>query len=132
MYPIESVTDEYRHALARLAATIPSFVALLIDHRPAALRGRTLREIMPLAERRPERLLALLRRWETNPVAAMSRVPPSLAFAALGQGRAVGLMSPEREARLLTELLALWALRTTLDTSAICADQTLPEFRRAS
>ena len=47
---------------------------------------------------------------------------PSLVFAIIWQARADGKISPEGESRLLADLLAQWALRSTLDTSEICED----------
>ena len=123
LYPVDAVTDEHRRTLAGLEATMPEFVALLVGHRPAALRGRSLGEVLPLAGRRPERLLARYATWLRGP-AAMANAPPSLVFAVLGQARAAGRLSPQREGRVLGNLLTHWALRSTLDISAICADQS--------
>jgi hypothetical protein len=132
LYPIEHVTASYGRTLEHLAASIPEFVELLVAHRPSALRGRSLRELMPTAERRPERLRALWEQWRRSPIGPMSRVAPSLAFAVIGQARATGAISATNEARLLSELLTLWALRSTLDISAICAERTAPALRRVS
>jgi len=129
LYPPDAVTDAHRRTLERLEAAMPAFVALLVDHRPPALRGRSLREALSLAERRPERLLAGYRAWRGAP-AALGTAPPSLVFAALGPARAAGRLSPERESRLVGNLLTHWALRSTLDISAICADRTLTLARR--
>ena len=132
LYPLESVTDEHRRTLERLVATMPAVAHLLARHRPAALRGRAVSDVLPLPERRPEQLLAHYRRWQRTPIASMSQVAPSLAFAVVGQARAAGLLTPEAEARLLAELLNAWALRSTLDISAICAERTVPVLRRVS
>jgi hypothetical protein len=48
----------------------------------------------------------------------MRNASPSLAFAALGQARASGLITPEEESRKLGELITYWALKSTLDTGA--------------
>lgn len=132
LYPIDSVTDDYRRTLEGLVRSMPQFVNLLVDFRPKALRGWSLAEAMPLAERRPEQLLALLQRLRRLPTAGWVNVPPTLAFAVVGQGRAAGLIEPETEGRLLSELLTLWALRSTLDVTAICANPTVPALSRAS
>ena len=55
---------------------------------------------------------ALLRRfsdWEADP-SRMALAPPTLAFAVLGQARASGRLSPERESRLLRRLITSWAV----------------------
>jgi hypothetical protein len=63
----------------------------------------------------------------------MAQAPPSLVFATLGQARAADRLHPELESRVLGNLLTHWALRSTLDTSANCADQFRPLARlRAS
>lgn len=123
LYPVDSVTDAHRRTLAGLEATMPEFVDQLLGHRPPSLRGRGLGEVLARDGRRPERLLARYAGWRRRP-AAIATAPPSLAFAVLGQARAAGRLSPERESRLLGNLLTHWALRSTLDISAICADQS--------
>jgi hypothetical protein len=70
-----------------------------------------------------QQLVANYRRWQRTPIVSMSTVAPSLAFAVIGQARAAGALTPEAEARLLTELLNIWAFRSTLDISALCAEQ---------
>jgi hypothetical protein len=122
LYPTDRVGPAYRRTLAGLERTIAPFVDLLVDHRPPALQGRSLAEVLSQAERRPERLLANFASWRRRP-ASMAQAPPSLVFATLGQARAADRLHPELESRVLGNLLTHWALRSTLDTSAICADQ---------
>ena len=119
-YPIADLDAERRDLLARLEASLPEFVAALTDHRPSALRGRSLREAMKIEERTPARLGALFGAWSMAP-SKMYRAPPSLVFAVLGQARADGGLSPEDESDLLAKLLTFWAMRSTLDSSAYCA-----------
>ena len=119
-YPIGELDDERKNLLARLQASIPEFVALLIGHRPKALRGRSLLEAMNVEQRTPGRLAALFGAWSKAP-RQMYRAPPSLVFAVLGQAKADGGLSPEGESDLLAKLLTFWAMRSTLDTSAYCA-----------
>ena len=75
---------------------------------------------MPLTERNPSRLAELHRAWLRDRP-ALREAPPSLAFAVLGQGRALGELSPERESRVVGNLLTYWALRSTLDITEVCA-----------
>jgi hypothetical protein len=49
----------------------------------------------------------------------MRRAPPSLAFAAIGQARADGEITPEAESRTLSELLRFWALKDALKVADI-------------
>jgi hypothetical protein len=51
----------------------------------------------------------------------MYRAPPTLVFAVIGQARADGQLTPEEESTVLGKLLTHWALRTTLNVSAVCA-----------
>jgi len=77
-------------------------------------------------QRTPSRLAALFDAWNKTPP-QMYRAPPSLVFAALGQAKADGGLSPEDESDLLAKLLTFWAMRSTLDTSAYCA--AIPKSR---
>ena len=122
-YPVEDVAPEMRTTIAALIHTMPAFVHLLTTHRPPALVGASLAEVMPLAERSPARLLALWDGWLEDPE-QMRRAAPSLAFAVLGQARASGRITPERETELLGRLIVHWAVRSALDTAAMTAQAT--------
>ena len=118
-YPLDSLDDSTRRTLEMLDATMRAVVALIAQHRPALLRGRTLADVMPLSERAPTHLRALRARWR-NGAAGWRAARPTLAFAVIGQARADRAISPEREARLLGDLLTHWALRSTIDASEAC------------
>jgi hypothetical protein len=126
LYPIDTLEKREKATLAALEAGIPEFVQMLVNFRPPSLRGRSLREVMPLAERHPSRLTRYYRDWKVAP-AKMRTAPPSLVFAVIGQARADGNISPEAESKLLADLLSYWAMRSALDSSAICA--TTPRVR---
>ncbi len=112
--------DRARHTLLRrLEATIPAFVALLVNHRPRSLRGRSLIEVLDVRRRQPARLSTLYRNWLTAPW-RMYRTAPALVFAVLSQARADGRLTPEDESQLLTKLLTHWAIRSSLLTSESC------------
>jgi hypothetical protein len=119
-YPIADLDDERKSLLARLEASLPEFVSVLINHRPKVLRDRSLLEAMNIQQRTPSRLVALFGAWSNAP-RQMYRAPPSLVFAVLGQAKADGGLSPEDESDLLAKLLTFWAMRSTLDSSAYCA-----------
>ena len=85
-YPVAGLDDERKNLLARLQASIPEFVAVLINHRPKALRGRSLTEAMNVAPRAPGRLAALFSAWNRAP-RQMYRAPPSLTCSRLKGGR---------------------------------------------
>jgi hypothetical protein len=122
-YPLTGLGSDKRQLLTTIEANIPDFVALLVNHRPASLAGKMLSEVLAAADRQPEYLRAAYAAWQARP-GEMRRARPSLVFAAIGQARADGRLVPEVESRLLAELLTYWAMRNTLDTSAICAGQT--------
>jgi hypothetical protein len=120
LYPERGLDNERRQILRELRATIPAFVELLAAYRPRSLRGRSLRDVLPLAERRPAQLVSLERSWGGE-LGRMQNQPPSLVLAVLGQARARGALTPEEESRLVARLLSYWALRSTLDLSEACA-----------
>lgn len=119
-YPVHGLDPARLKLLTQLQASMPGFVALLVNHRPKALRGHTLVEVLDVPARQPARLTSLYRVWSRTPK-AMYRAPPSLVFAVIGQARADGQVSPEEESQLLAKLLTHWALTSTLDTSLTCA-----------
>jgi hypothetical protein len=120
LYPLADVPVAQRQAISEVVEQVPAFARLLLDHRPASLRGRALREQLYLADRRAEPLARQFDAWRRRPADAY-RVPPTLAFAFIGQARANGRLAPEPESRLLGDLLTHWAVRSSLDVSALCA-----------
>jgi hypothetical protein len=120
-YPPQGVDAARAQLLGRLRATMPAFVALLVQHRPHSLRGRRLVDVLATSERQPAHLARLYRDWCDAP-AAMYRAAPSLVFAVIGQARADGRASPEVESELLARLLTHWALEGTLKGASQCAN----------
>ena len=116
LYPKTGLTADKQAFLARIEAGIPAFIDVLIGHRPNALRGRSLAEVMALEQRQPERLQALYQQWQASS-ASLYRTPPTLVFAAIGQAKADGKISPEQESRMLGKLLTQWALRSAFDSA---------------
>ena len=122
-YPSIGLDPQRRDTFAKLQATLPGLVALLVHHRPRTLRGRSLVEALEVQNRQPAKLGTLYRAWSREPF-RMYRAPPTLVFAVIGQARADGRMSPEQESAILAKLLTHWALRSTLDVSAACSIQS--------
>lgn len=118
-YPIKGLDHDRRQLFARLERTIPALVAILLNHRPPGLRGDSLFEALDLDELMPGRLRTLLHRWRSTPQ-NMYRVRPIVAFAAIGQGRADGTISPEEESAVIGKLLSFWALQSTLQAAGRC------------
>jgi hypothetical protein len=125
LYPLDSLDPERRELLALLQDSMPGLVTLIVNHRPKALRGRSLAEVLGVSSRQPVRLAALFTAWNRAPE-QMYRASPSLVFAVLGQASADGQLTPEDESALLAKLLTHWALRSTLDASSACAPAATP------
>jgi hypothetical protein len=119
-YPPKNLDPHLGDTIARLERTLPALVMLLIHHRPAALQGRSLIEVLDLQELRPAQLRSQLQHWRSEPQ-EMYKARPILAFAAIGQGRADGKVTPEEESLVLGKLLTHWALTSTLEAAAGCA-----------
>lgn len=119
-YPLEGLDTSRRQLLGMLQSTIPAFISLVVNHRPQSLNGRSLGEVLACPKCQPKMLRILYQDWRAGQL-DLRHVPPSRTMAILGQARADGLLSPERESQVLSKLLTYWALRSTLDVSEICA-----------
>jgi hypothetical protein len=120
-YPVTGLDAERSDLLSRLQAGMKEFAVLLADHLPASLKGRSLKDALQVNQRHPQQLTSLFQNWQQTP-AQMYQTQPALVFAALGQAKADGKLNPEDESDLLAKLLNYWAMRSTLDTSAVCAN----------
>jgi len=125
LYPLNGLDNRKRRLFSVLACTIPGLVPLVVYHRPPLLRGKSLHEVMALEDRQPARLAACYKAWRTSPN-LIRTMPPSLVFAVIGQAKVDGQMTPEEESFTLNNMLRYWALRSALDTSAICAERQKP------
>jgi hypothetical protein len=121
LYPTGHLPADRVRVIRALLTTTPAFVSLVLGHRSAALRGRSLGEILRSEDRSPDRLLRCYSTWTKDP-AAIRRTRPALAFAVIGQARARGLLTPEGEDRLLGRLISYWALQSTLEANARLAE----------
>jgi hypothetical protein len=119
-YPLGGLRAAKREMFALIEATIPGFVALLTNHRPPSLRGKSLMEVMNVEETQPARLAAQYQQWLASPGLART-VAPAVAFAFVGQAKLNGRITPEAESRLLADLLTFWALRENVNVAEICA-----------
>jgi hypothetical protein len=118
-YPIKRLSEGQQQLLRLLENTIPSLVEVLVNHRPKILRGRALVDVLDLPLRDPARLRALLDRWRHSPK-EMYEGAPTIVFAAIGQGRIDGRITPEEESVVVGKLLGHWALLSTLQAAANC------------
>lgn len=119
-YPVTGLDPGRRHFFALLEKTIPALAALVAHHRPPALRGRSLLEVLQVADRTPARLLALWQECRRQPL-LLPHLSPSVAFAVLAQAKFSGLLSPMEESRHLDNLLRTWALKQTTTFSGLPA-----------
>jgi hypothetical protein len=117
LYPAGRLAADRVRVMRALIATVPPFVGLVLGHRPPALRGRSLGEVLRTEDRTPDQLLRRYEAWTADP-SAIRRTRPALAFAVVGQARARGLLTPEGEDRLLGRLISYWALQSTLEANA--------------
>ena len=124
-YPIDHLDGAQRRVFEDLERSIPALVDILIHHSPAALKGATLVEALDTDELQPGRLRQLLQSWRENP-REMYRTRAIVTFAAIGQGRADGRLTPEEESVVITKLLTYWAMQSTLLVTDACAYCGLP------
>jgi hypothetical protein len=121
-YPLEDMGDERTRSLRLLERTLPQMVRLLVEHRPVSLHGSSIPEALDIGERQPARLRMFLSRWRERP-RDMYLARPVLCFAVIGQGRADGRINPEEESAIIGKLLTYWAVRSTLQAAAGCAQR---------
>ncbi|MCU1349291.1 MAG: hypothetical protein JWO56_2321, partial [Acidobacteria bacterium] len=112
-YPRTVLDPLQLQIIAALEETIPRFLRLVFGHRASALRGQPLIHAFDVSARRPARLRALYRDTRGS-VFALQSLAPTLAFAVLGQAKQDRLLTPERESRVVAELLTRWGLRRAL------------------
>ena len=100
---------------------------LLVNHRPKALRGRSLSEALGVAERQPARLTELFRAWNRVAGGDVSRPADAGVRRARPGIRRRAASRRTTKVRLLAKLLTHWALRSTLDASSTCVAATRPK-----
>jgi hypothetical protein len=113
MYPIKRLPEETVGLIVALRATLPSLAQLILEHRPAALRGMSLGQSMRSDSRSPERIDQTWQAYATR-TDRLYELPPSLAVAAIGQARFQGQIDPASESRLISKLLIEWAVQSAL------------------
>jgi len=128
-YPLHTTNDEVRALIGELLQTMPEFVALLAGHQPQSLRGQSLRQVLRSSGLEADHLLSVFDDWQHEP-ARMREASPALVFAVCGQARAAGRLGARDESQLLTRLITRWALRSTEDITALCAQRSGDARRR--
>jgi len=120
LYPPVRLAPASSALLQTLLDSMPEFVRLMLNHRPASLKGRSLVEVFRMADRDPDALLLQHEAWRRRP-SRMFNARPNLVFAVFGRARSAGRMTPEEESRLLRRLISHWALHGTLADLETCA-----------
>jgi len=129
LYPPVRLAPASSALLQTLLDSMPEFVRLMLNHRPASLKGRSLVEVFRMADRDPDALLLQHEAWRRRP-SRMFNARPNLVFAVFGRARSAGRMTPEEESRLLRRLISHWALHGTLADLETCAVRRARRFAR--
>ena len=66
-YPMAGLTEHKRELFSAMEKSIPRFVAVLVNHRPEKLRGKSLIEVLAAEDRQPARLAAYYQQWSSSP-----------------------------------------------------------------
>ena len=112
-YPRTGLGVDRLRIIAALEATMPEFIRLLLNHRPAALHGAALYQVFPLTERQPERLRALYEASRPDVSISISLALSKVCYV-LGQAKQDRRISPEQESDTVAEILRYWALKRAL------------------
>lgn len=120
-YPLDGLAGSRRQLLRDLEAEIPRLVEHLMTHRPPALAGRALGDVLTSSDRTPAALALLT--GPAHRARGLESVPPTVAFAAIAQARMDGRMSPEEESVVTAKLLRHWAVEATLAERPASADR---------
>lgn len=112
-YPPSRLSPSRLRLLRATEASIPAVVAWLLGHRPPALGRKSLAEVLTNLDRTPAELGRFA---DGSPLraASLAGLSPTLAFAAIGQARVDGRITPEIEGRVLGALLRNWAVKFTM------------------
>ncbi|GEO06943.1 hypothetical protein AAE02nite_46070 [Adhaeribacter aerolatus] len=108
-YPTKGLEPGKLQIINSLEKVLPEFANLLINHKPASLKGKLLKDIFPYKERQPARLQELYQRWRHSPQLIESAAP-TLVFAVLGQAKSDRSITAGEESRVLQHMLTRWAL----------------------
>ena len=108
LYPLDKLDDKSFAIINELSECMPAFTQLILQHKPASLRGLQLMDAFPYKARQPSQLQYLYNTWRFSPE-SMGTAAPSLLFAVIGQAHADANISAITESRLLTKWLTQWA-----------------------
>jgi hypothetical protein len=106
LYPASGIDPAVLDVIDGCERVLGELAGVIASHRPVALRGARVGDVLGSDLLRPERLQAQLMTWRARP-ALVETAGPCHVFAVIGQARADGKLSPEGEARALSRLLTL-------------------------
>lgn len=112
LYPLRLANANDRDTYRQLELLIPSFVELFMKHRPPKLKGHSLQQAFTQKSHKVRSLRKRLQQWKGTPDELLN-LRPSLVFALIGQARADGQISPDKEQMILDKMLRSWALKNT-------------------
>jgi hypothetical protein len=119
LYPLVDGASPHNNLLRRYEAALPVLAKIIANHRPPILRGRSLREIMPVADRGPQILKQHFQKWRRDKRSILDD-KPTLVMAVMGQAKFDGCLPAYDESRMLNSCLRRWAMRRALDTGTRC------------
>ncbi len=108
-YPISNLPQEKQVILKVLEHEMDHFINLIIEHRPASLKGKRLIDIFNTPIRQPNEYRRMYQAWKLNPGLIKSKSPVCV-FAVLGQAKADHAINSFEENHLLKQQLNLWAI----------------------
>ena len=112
-YPTRGLDPQRQALIEGLEATMLPLVRLIAEHRTHLLGALPLIRAFDLASRRPQRLRRIFRDIRGS-VPALQSLAPTLAFAVLGQAKQDRRLTPEKESRIVAELLTRWSLNRAI------------------
>ena len=108
-YPARGLDPQRQALIESLEATMLPLIRLIAEHRTRPLGALPLIRAFDLASRRPQQLRRIFRDARGS-VPALQSLAPTLAFAVLGQAKQDRRLTPEKESRIVAELLTRWGL----------------------
>jgi hypothetical protein len=107
-YRLEGLKSETIQILKDIEREMDAFVSLVLNHSTTEMKGKTLIELFPARERKPETLKQLYALWKARKT-SLSAMPPTLVFALMGQAKFDFAIDASEEGKVLSQQLRQWA-----------------------
>jgi len=108
-YPMGSLPLSKQVILKILAHEMDHFISIIINHKPASLKGKRIIDIFNIQLRQPMVFRQTFQSWKNNP-ALINMQSPVFVFAVLGQAKADNALNPKEESHLLKQQFNRWAI----------------------